>query len=183
MLRPRWPLGPGGRGGLRVALLALGLGGAVAAAGAPAPGADAVCGPAAGLGARLAGKGAAAVLPRARRAWLEAVATFERCADGAADDPRAPAAGLALARVTAELHRQSRLRADFDLAALRFATVSTRWPARPEALDAQLGLAELKLEFGASGEALDLFRRLAAAKGRPGAEAVSRRAARALAIL
>jgi len=54
---------------------------------------------------------------------------------------------------------------------------------RPEALEAQLGLAELKLEFGAASEALDLFRRLAGTKGGPGAEEVSRHAARALAIL
>jgi N-acetylmuramoyl-L-alanine amidase len=168
-------------GGGALAVLALVC--AVPAAASPG-GAGEECSAAAALGARLAqASGPAAALPRARRAWLEAAATLERCSDAFPDDPRAAAAGLALARLTAELHRQSRLRADLDLAAVRYAAVAARWRDRPEAARARLGLAELKLEFGSVAEALELYRRLAALKGQPGADEVSRRAARALAIL
>ncbi|MBI5480816.1 MAG: hypothetical protein HY906_18300, partial [Deltaproteobacteria bacterium] len=147
----------------------------------PAPAADAACGPALLLKVRM---DESARLPRERRGWLRVIESLEKCSDVFIDDARAPAAALAAAELTAGLHRRSRLRADFDLAAMRYGAVATRWPGRPEAFRAQLALADFKLEFGSTSEALALYRTLAAL-GDPGPAAaeVKRRAARALAIL
>jgi N-acetylmuramoyl-L-alanine amidase len=165
----------------RVMLLCAGVLGAARASAAEA---EAACGPALALGAQLrAGNRGAVALPLARRAWIATAAVLARCSEGFPDDLRAPAAALTLAQLTAELHRQSRLRADYDLAALRFATVSARWPARPEALEAQLGLAELRLEFGSAAEALEIYRKLTRVTGSAAAANANRRAVRALGIL
>jgi N-acetylmuramoyl-L-alanine amidase len=97
---------------------------------------------------------------------------------------RAPAAALAAAELTAGLHRRSRLRADFDLATMRYGAVATRFAGRPESFRAQLALADFKLEFGSTSEALALYRALAALVDlSPAAVEVKRRAARALGIL
>jgi N-acetylmuramoyl-L-alanine amidase len=168
---------------LRV-VLAVALFGLVSPGGAwagPPPAADAACGPALALKARME---EAVRLPRERRGWLQAIEALERCSDVFTEDARAPAAALAAADLTAGLYRRSRLRADFDLAAMRFGAVATRWPGRAEALRAQLALADFRLEFGTPGEALALYRTLAALRDpSPAAADVKRRAARALAIL